>query len=210
MTLVEPEDRPRRRPSQARSRRRYEAILEAAATLFAESGFDGVTTEAIAAAAGTSIGSLYQFFPGKKAIFVTLAERLMERENALFEEVVAEAQGRPWDELVEAVVDAFAHLQDTEPAWRAVWSSHLALVGEVAETGERYQRRIVERRAAILGGYAPALSEERRETVATTLVETVAAMLFAGLRYERPRSRALLAETKRMIRLYTADVLAQG
>ena len=108
MTLVEPEDRPRRRPSQARSRRRYEAILEAAATLFAESGFDGVTTEAIAAAAGTSIGSLYQFFPGKKAIFVTLAERLMERENALFEEVVAEAQGRPWDELVEAVVDAFA------------------------------------------------------------------------------------------------------
>ena len=52
--------------------------------------------------------------------------------------------------------------------------------------------------------------EERRETVATTLVETVAAMLFAGLRYERPRSRALLAETKRMIRLYTADVLAQG
>ena len=47
---------------------RVEEILAAAGTLFAERGYDNVTTNMIAARAGVSPGSLYQFFPNKEAI----------------------------------------------------------------------------------------------------------------------------------------------
>ncbi|MBX3246781.1 MAG: TetR family transcriptional regulator [Myxococcales bacterium] len=201
-------DRPRRIPTQARSRRRYEAILDAAAAVFAEVGFDAATTEAIAARADTSIGSLYQFFPNKRALFTGVAERLMARETALFDAVTAERAGAPWPELLDAVVGAFVELRETEPAWHAVWSSALALEGEVKDTAERCHQHIVSRTAAILAGYAPGLPPARVEIVAALLVETVAAMLFASLRYDATRARALLDETTRMVRAYAAEILA--
>ncbi|MCB9622003.1 MAG: TetR/AcrR family transcriptional regulator [Sandaracinus sp.] len=203
------DDRPRRVPTQARSRRRYEAILDAAAAVFAETGFEGATTEAIAQRAGTSIGSLYQFFPNKRALFAGVAERLMERETELFREVAASKLGAPWEELLDAVVDGFVMLQETEPAWHAVWSSALALGGEVKATAERCHGVILRGTEEVLAHYAPEISRARLQVVAAVMVETLAAMLFASLRYDRKRARALVEEAKRMIRLYAADVLGR-
>ncbi len=207
-SLNESDDRPRRVPTQARSRRRYEAILDAAAVVFAESGFEAATTEAIAQRAGTSIGSLYQFFPNKRALFASVAERLMERQTALFAEVAAAKLGAPWEELLDAVVDAFVTLQEVEPAWHAVWSSALALEGEVKTTAERCHGVILRDTEGVLAHYAPEMSRARLQVVAAVMVETLASMLFASLRYDRPRARALIEDAKRMIRLYAADVLA--
>jgi AcrR family transcriptional regulator len=195
-------------PTQARSRKRYEAILDAAASVFAESGFEAATTEAIAQRAGTSIGSLYQFFPNKRALFAGVAERLMERETALFAEVAAAKLGAPWEELLDAVVDAFVTLQETEPAWHAVWSSALALEGEVKTTAERCHGVILRGTEAILEHYAPSLPRARLQVIAAVMVETIAAMLFASLRYDRRRARALVDEAKRMIRVYASEVLS--
>jgi AcrR family transcriptional regulator len=64
---------PRKRPRQERSRETVRAILEAAAQLFGERGEAGATTDAIAARAGVSIGSLYQYFPSKDALLATLS-----------------------------------------------------------------------------------------------------------------------------------------
>lgn len=75
---------PRKTPSQPRSAHTVAAILEGAAHILEDLGLAGYTTNAIAARAGVSIGSLYQYFPGKDA--VTLA--LIDREMA---EVVHEA-----------------------------------------------------------------------------------------------------------------------
>jgi AcrR family transcriptional regulator len=54
-----------------------DAILEAAARVFAERGHAGGTTNHIASAAGVSVGSLYEYFPNKDAILVALVERQM-------------------------------------------------------------------------------------------------------------------------------------
>jgi AcrR family transcriptional regulator len=69
---------PRKTPGQARSAETVAAILEGAAHILEGRGFTGYNTNEIAARAGVSIGSLYQYFPGKDAI--TLA--LIERESA--------------------------------------------------------------------------------------------------------------------------------
>jgi AcrR family transcriptional regulator len=64
----------RRQPRQARSRNTVEVLLEAAARVFRREGWRA-TTNRIAAEAGVSVGSLYEYFPDKQALLAGLAER---------------------------------------------------------------------------------------------------------------------------------------
>lgn len=66
---------PRKRPHQQRSAATVDAILEAAAHILERKGLDALTTNAVAELAGVSIGSLYQYFPGKAAILAELIRR---------------------------------------------------------------------------------------------------------------------------------------
>jgi len=62
---------PRKEPVQARSRVRFERILEVAVELIVARGMDAVAMSEIAKAAEISIASLYQYFPDKTAIIAT-------------------------------------------------------------------------------------------------------------------------------------------
>ncbi len=64
----------RRIPRQERGQKRVSALLEAGSALIVEQGLEAVTTNAIAERAGTSIGSLYQFFPNKDSIIEAIAQ----------------------------------------------------------------------------------------------------------------------------------------
>lgn len=72
MSAPETSKNPRKSPSQPRSRATYLAILEATAHILEAEGLDAANTNRIADRAGVSIGSLYQYFPGKTAIFAEL------------------------------------------------------------------------------------------------------------------------------------------
>src|SRR6266481_3220317 len=61
-----------RAPKRARGKQRVADLLQAAATVFAEKGYEAATMTEIAARAGAPIGSLYQFFPVKEALADTL------------------------------------------------------------------------------------------------------------------------------------------
>lgn len=63
---------PRKLPKQARSAAMVEAILEGAARILEEEGIAQLNTNRIAARAGVSVGSLYQYFPSKDAIIAEL------------------------------------------------------------------------------------------------------------------------------------------
>ncbi|MFB9312405.1 TetR/AcrR family transcriptional regulator [Nocardioides plantarum] len=67
----------RRAPVQERSRRRVEAILDAAERLVVERGVEALTTREIALAAAVPVASLYQYFADKEAVLIALAERDM-------------------------------------------------------------------------------------------------------------------------------------
>jgi AcrR family transcriptional regulator len=68
----------RKTPVQQRSRRTVDAILGAAARILVEDGYSAMTTNDVAAAAGVSIGSLYQYFPNKDALLRALVERHLD------------------------------------------------------------------------------------------------------------------------------------
>ncbi len=81
MTAEEPRAM-RRRPSQERSRATVERILDAGLSVLLERGFDGASTNRIAAAAGVGPGSLYQYFPDKEAILERVVQRAMDHLEA--------------------------------------------------------------------------------------------------------------------------------
>jgi AcrR family transcriptional regulator len=68
--------RPRKIPRQARSLATVEVILDAAALLLVDEGYEQATTNRIAERAGVSIGSLYQYFPNREAVVAAVAHRL--------------------------------------------------------------------------------------------------------------------------------------
>jgi AcrR family transcriptional regulator len=78
--------RPRKQPRQARAQHTVNAIIEASARILEEQGHGGFTTNAVAELAGTSIGTLYQYFPDKDALLGALIAR---ETSCLVEEVEA-------------------------------------------------------------------------------------------------------------------------
>lgn len=66
---------PRNVPTQPSSEETVAVIIEAAAQVLEADGLDGFNTNAVARRAGVSIGSLYQYFPGKDALTAALIRR---------------------------------------------------------------------------------------------------------------------------------------
>lgn len=85
--------KPRKTPRQQRARQTLAAILEAAAQVFEREGYTRTTTDRIAARAGVSIGSLYQYFPNKDAIVVALAKQHVDAGLARVNALLAGASG---------------------------------------------------------------------------------------------------------------------
>ncbi|QUD87426.1 TetR/AcrR family transcriptional regulator [Phenylobacterium montanum] len=94
---------PRKTPAQGRSRAMVETIVEAAARVLEEAGAAGFNTNAVAARAGVSVGSLYQYFPGKQALVAELSRRGAETLLADLAAAVEAAEAAPEGSLREDV-----------------------------------------------------------------------------------------------------------
>ena len=200
----------RRVPTQERSRKRFDKIVAVAAETFAEQGFDAAKMEAIAAEAGTSIGSVYQFFANKRALFGAVAERCLDRAREAFaSRLSADAIGRPWRELLEEMVDTFAVLHRQDPAFRAVMAN-IALYDDYAEADEALIAEFTNTTAGILGIWSPTLEIDRRHVMASVLVNTIGGLMITGGRSEQIPFEAVLVELKLMLVRYLEPELARA
>ncbi len=194
----------RRVPTQDRSRARVARIVDAATEVFAEVGFEAATTEAIAERAGTSIGSLYQFFPNKKALFEAIWRRYLDDVRLLFERLLLDAASRAtadWRTLMDDAIDAFWEFDQNNLAFRAVMMN-VQRSGAFLAEGDALNRAMAERTAPIIGVLAPKLPASRRVLVATMVVETLSGLLFLAQRRDERTARAIIDESKVMIRRY--------
>jgi len=106
----------RKEPRQRRARDTVEAVLDAVVRILKREGFQAVTTNRIAEVAGVSIGSIYQYFPDKRAIFVALHERHIQEIDRLVEATLVEHASSSLDTLIRAMIEAMvdAHASDPE------------------------------------------------------------------------------------------------
>lgn len=113
---------PRKRPSQERSRATFDALVEACTRLLPKLGYAGTTTNHIAARAGVSIASLYEWFPGKDAIVAQVAERLVDRVLRRLAREAPRVLEAPEDEAVRVWIELIHETVERERALFAVFT----------------------------------------------------------------------------------------
>jgi len=105
----------RRRPKQRRAHQTVDAVLDAVVRVLKREGFNAITTNRIAEVAGVSIGSVYQYFPDKRAIFVALHQRHVDQIDRMVETKLIEHAASSLDDLVRAMVEGMIEAHATDP-----------------------------------------------------------------------------------------------
>ncbi|RWB99098.1 MAG: TetR/AcrR family transcriptional regulator [Mesorhizobium sp.] len=189
---------PRRAPTQQRSRERVDRMLAAASALIAEQGSDAMRMGEVAERAGVSIGSLYQFFPDKRAIVWALAERYTAESQACIASALkdvsdAEALKQAFSELV----DIYYRLFLAEPVMRDIWSGTQAdkALRELELADSRANAEFL---VAVLKRLRPGADPIALETTAFLVWQMGEAAVRLAISVDREEGDRLVAAYKRM------------
>ena len=167
----------RRTPRQLRGQQTRDALVTAAADLIDEVGYERLTTKAIAARAGTSIGALYQFFANKDDV----VEALVERYRGQVRDVLATAIGDPrrdgvTTQWVSQIIHGLGQIHRNMPGFRGVWSGRLRS-GPLGERAGELRHEVFDALDRKLGDAFPDISVEVRRRALTIALETAYLLL---------------------------------
>lgn len=114
----------RKKPVQARSRARVEAILLAATQIISERGSGGLKMSEVATRANVPIGTVYQFFSNKSAIIHTLAQDSMGqvRESLIEKFSNFKSLDNAIEKITDSVLEYYEYFKQ-EPVIRDIWCS---------------------------------------------------------------------------------------
>jgi AcrR family transcriptional regulator len=194
---------PRKRPRQHRSKETVETILAATARILIKQGFDGLTTNAVALAAGVSIGSLYQYFPNKQALVAALIERRLDDKNARTLAELARVAHEPFPVAVRTMIRMTIDNYAQSPELSRVLIEQVPRVGRMARIQELHQSTLT-MVSALLTARKSELAVRDPEMAAFVLVSAIEAIaqratLFHPKRLEDP---ALIEEATAMVTRY--------
>ena len=161
----------RRIPQQERGERRVAELLEAAASEFAEVGYDAATMKAIAKRAGTSIGAVYQYFPNKEALASALRTQYVneiEEHWAKLEEATA---GLSVKERTVRFVDMMIRFMEEHPACSTVLDAPAD-----SKRDKRTRDQLRERLAKVFRTRRSAVSREQAYRVALVSLQMIKSM----------------------------------
>ncbi|MBW4533159.1 MAG: TetR/AcrR family transcriptional regulator [Pleurocapsa minor HA4230-MV1] len=197
----------RRQPQQQRSQKRVEQILNAAAIVFDEVGFEAATTHAIAARAKTAVGSLYQFFPDKLAIFNALELRHVERVHIMWDKLF-----RP--EIIQLPFVDFIHILVTQaeqlfkqPTSRIVFRQFFVSPTIFKNIDTSFTQEAIKFAARLLQARNPKLSEQRSLILAEICVNATNALILLALSSDQAHNQVIITEIEALLKAYLiADV----
>jgi AcrR family transcriptional regulator len=199
----------RRVPRQERGRVRVEKLLDAAAAVIANTGVDAATTNAIAAQAETSVGSLYQFFPNKEAIVDALAARYNSELRRINDEAMSsDMMFAPLPELMNRVVTALLCFHEENPAYRHVYQATHRADGAPGDKEAELHKAVVHRVEAILVARAPNMDSQVMHLHATVAVLAVHALLGFAMTASVAMRDGIVSELKGLIVNYLSDAIS--
>ena len=177
-------------------------LLEAATRVFVKEGYAKATTNKIAAAAGVSVGSLYQYFPSKDAIAVELLRRyregLIERISAGLAQVTPET----FASVVHALLTGLLRAEEINPAL------HRVLIEQVLRTTARKEMLGFEERleAVLAEGMRAAKIELADPDLSAFMIVRVVLSVVQSAVVDRPKYKtaALADELTKLVVGYVA------
>jgi AcrR family transcriptional regulator len=198
-----PESGPRR---QARGQQRIALLLRAAGEVFAEAGYENATTNAIAAKAGVSPGTLYQFFPNKQAMAEALANEYAAKNAAVHESALDPSMlSMPLRDLIDRLVDPFLQFRRNAPGFDALFSGSI-VSRELAQRIQVLHEQLKTRVAQLIRLRAPQLAPEAVQTSAETVVHIFKGLLPTALHGTAKQREAGARELKLVLERYLAPL----
>jgi AcrR family transcriptional regulator len=190
----------RRVPVQGRSVARVNRMLDACAQLVDEVGYDGLTTTLLAERAGVAIGSVYQFFPDKRAIVQALTLRNLEAYLHRLAARIEREQAAHWWGAVDAAIDEYIAMHRSLPGFRTLHFGDVVDVHLLDD--ERDNNAVIAERMAALLRERYELGGDRVEFVLSIAVETADALIKMAFRRDPDGDLAVLLEAKGLIKEY--------
>lgn len=173
----------RRTPKQQRGKQRVEKILSAAAAVFDEVGYDAATTHQIAAKAGAAIGSLYQFFPDKAAIFNAMELRHIERVKAFWSQIdIPKIVKLPLIDMTQTLITATTQLFE-DPVSRVIFVQFYTAPSLFQSIDESMTQEAIALFKSILQQRNPKLAETQAQLLAEACVHSNNAIMLAAFRH---------------------------
>ncbi|MGR2753541.1 TetR family transcriptional regulator [Agromyces arachidis] len=122
----------RTEPTQRRSSQRLDALLDAAAEIVDDLGFERLTTQMVAERAAASIGTVYRYFPDRVAVLHALRDRSVRRYRERLAEALERAELDEWWDVVDVALGVCAELYRDEPGFTVIH----AAPRELSDDGE--------------------------------------------------------------------------
>jgi AcrR family transcriptional regulator len=187
-----------RPPRRRRGELRVASLLDAAAAVFAENGYEAATMSEIAARAGSAIGSLYQFFPSKEALAEALLRRYAEWTEVGLTDLVKRAETLGPRGFAGLLI---ARRLDRRPEREALLAVAEApgAAGERARVGEKIRQNI----AVALRAVNPSLSARRRRAMASVILQVLKQVPML-VDEDRRQRLGLVSELRELLALYIA------
>lgn len=190
----------RRVPVQGRSVARVNRMLDACAQLVDEVGYDGLTTTLLAERAGVAIGSVYQFFPDKRAIVQALTLRNLEAYLQRLSSRLLQETSTHWWGAVDAAIDEYIAMHRTTPGFRTLHFGDVVDVHLLDD--ERDNNAVIAARIAALLHERYELTGERTEFALGIAVEAADALIRMAFRRAPNGDVDVLHEARALVKEY--------
>lgn len=171
---------PRKAPRQARSKQTVDAILKAATAILIRDGYEGLNTNRVAERAGVGVGSLYQYFPNKEALVLTLLDAHVNEHVVLLSNMAQAMVEAPVDLAVRQYVRTMLEAHADHPRLHLTLMTELPRIcgfGKVMEFNRRAQTVVM----AYLEAHAERIRPRNLPLAAMMLVSAVDACMHACL-----------------------------
>jgi AcrR family transcriptional regulator len=202
--------KPRKEPSQQRSRATVDALVQATARILVSEGFDKASTNRIAEVAGVSVGSLYQYFPSKEALVVAVIERHNRDIMKVVGGTLAEMESMAVEQAVRSLVSVAIEAHRVDPELHRVLAEQIPCIGPL-EHLETANREALAAFRAYLESHRNELSVTNLDLAAfvcATSIEALAhnAVLHHGDMFSATSAEALIENATRLVVRYLKEV----
>jgi AcrR family transcriptional regulator len=192
-------------PQQERSARRLTAFLDAAAELFAEVGYEAATMTAIAERSGSSIGALYNYFPDKQAVALTLLSQYAQELETHWKPLMEHAVNLTHQEFASLFIERITELVRIRPAYLSLHAAPVRLRRDPA-----VKRALRVTIANAFRAKNPLLSDEQSILAANVTLQIVRGLMTIYAEAEPKGKDLVVDEFKKVLTLYLGTILSQN
>jgi AcrR family transcriptional regulator len=190
-------------PQRSNGRERVALILQAAADVIYERGYEAATMKEIAERSDTKIGSLYRFFPTKDVVADALLELYSESLEAFWQAIIARARSVSTEQLADLLLGAYIPARKKHKALLPLLESRSG--GSVSR--EAFRTRNLDRVAEALKTHAPHLRRPAVRSIAVIMLYNMRTMMALSFDPAAPNAPGAINELKASVSTYLVNRL---